>query len=123
MKKIVPCFLIAALAASGCAVRKPLVSASEHRVCSDTLSLTVDRIASATLHDITVIPPDSAGQVVHIGRIDMDSRTHAETAAASTSSVETAVAETAPPASGGFSRRLVPFILILLAIVIFILRK
>lgn len=123
MKKVLPCFMLAALAVSGCALRKPLVSASEQRFRSDTLSLSFDRITASTLHDVTVIPSDSSGQVVHIGRIDMDCRTHAETSAASTRSVDAKVTETAPPESGGFSWRLVPLILILLTVVIFVLRK
>lgn len=123
MKRICPFLLLAASLAAGCASRKPLVHTSAVSMRKDSLNLTVESLSTATLHDITVIPADSMGDIVHIGYLELDKRTHTETSAISSEETAATVRESAPPSSGDFKWKLIPVILILLALLAFLLRK
>ncbi len=99
MRRVCPFFILVAMVVAGCASRKPSVQASAVTVRSDSLNLTMACLSTATLHDVTVIPADTMGDVVHIRKVELDRRTHAQTMPVTAETAVETHSETPRPAS------------------------
>ena len=79
-----------------CATPQPAVSASSAEIRTDTLTMTLDCESNATLHGVTLIPPDTSRSVVLIERIEIERRARSETRAASTEQAAETGTQTPP---------------------------
>lgn len=123
MRRICPFLLLVALAAAGCASCKPSVQTSAVALRTDSMNMTVDCLSAATLHDVTVIPADTTRDIVHIGKVELDRHTHMETVAVSNETTAESRTETPPPAPRSVPLRWMPWIFLIAAGAVILLRK
>ena len=123
MKRMCSHLLLVALAAAGCASRKPSVQTSAVTLRTDSMNLTMECLSTATLHDVTVIPADTMRDIVHIGMVELDRKTHVESKEVLTEATTESHMETPEPAQRSVSLRWLPWIFLLAAGVVIMSRK
>lgn len=108
-------------AVCACASHHPAVNAVTDECRTDTLSVLIESASSATLHGVTVLPPDTTRSVVRIERVEIERQTRAETHAASAEKASEAII-CSPEAPRPAPKRLL-CILALVATVVILLRR